>query len=142
MLYNTPDTIYHRTAQRLKRQASQMIEEAKKLEASLVFSKERTGKTLDMRELEPIEGWEYSTDPWPGRAVREMSPLSDIEDDEVARLERELVNARKEINEDDESLEAVKHVHRRGWRSRPRGRIVQATVQGRGRGRYVRHRRI
>jgi len=135
MLYNTPDTVYHRTAQRLKRQASQLVEEAKKLEASLVFSEDRTGKTLDMRELEPIEGWEYSTDPWPGRAVREMSPLSDIEDEEVTRLGRELVTARKKIFEDMEPSEPAPAADRGGWRSRGRGKGDRGFGRGRGRGR-------
>src|SRR5271170_2717835 len=91
ILYNTPDTVYHRTAIRLKRLATGLIEEAKKTESSLVFNDERTGRTLDMRDLEPIQGWEYSVDPWPGRAVREMSPLSSIADDDVEELEKELI---------------------------------------------------
>ena len=99
MLYNTPDTLYHRAAVRMKRQANTMIEEAKKVESSLVFSENRAGNTLDMRDLEPIEGWEYSVDPWPGRAVREMSPLSSIADDDVEELEKELIARRKEIEE-------------------------------------------
>jgi hypothetical protein len=97
VLYNTPDTVYHRTAARLKRQAAAMIEEAKKVEASLVFNQDRLGKTLEMRELEPIEGWEYSMDPWPGRAVREMSPLSSIGEEDASRLEKELLLERKQI---------------------------------------------
>jgi hypothetical protein len=100
MLYNTPDTVYHRTAVRMKRQAVPLIEEAKKVESSLVFCENRAGKTLDMNELEPIEGWEYSVDPWPGRAVRDMSPLSSIGDDDVEQLEKELLAERKEIEAD------------------------------------------
>lgn len=122
MLYNTPDTVYHRTALRLKRQASQIIEEARKIEGSLVFSEDRVGKTLDMRELEPIEGWEYSADPWPGRAVREMSPLSDVEDDEVDRLEKELAVARRNIQEEMDVPEPKSGRDRGGWRGRGRGR--------------------
>lgn len=52
-----------------------------------------------MRELEPIEGWEYSSDPWPGRAVRDMSPLSSIGDEDIKQLERDLVNERKQQTE-------------------------------------------
>jgi Bromodomain len=98
--YNTPDTVYHRTAVRMKRQAVPLIEEAKKVESSLVFCENRAGRTLDMKELEPIEGWEYSVDPWPGRAVRDMSPLSSIGDDDAEQLEKELIAERKEIDAD------------------------------------------
>lgn len=84
--------MYHRTAVRLKRIAAPSIEEARKVEASLVFNRSRAGKTLDMKELEPIEGWEYSVDPWPGHKVREMSPLSTIGDDEVDVLRKELIS--------------------------------------------------
>jgi hypothetical protein len=101
-----------------------MIEEAKKVESSLVFSEIRVGKTLDMQDLEPIEGWEYSVDPWPGRAVREMSPLSSIGDDEVEQMEKELIAQRKEIENEQGS-------QRRGFRgnkSRGKGRF-----RGRGR---------
>jgi len=100
VLYNTPDTVYHRTAVRMKRQAVPLIEEAKKVESSLVFCENRAGQTLDMNELEPIEGWEYSVDPWPGRAVRDMSPLSSIGDDDVEQLEKELLAERKEFEAD------------------------------------------
>jgi hypothetical protein len=100
IVYNTPDTVYHRTAVRLKRVAAGMIEEAKKIESSLVFNDLRVGKTLDMRELEPIEGWEYSADPWPGRAVREMSPLSSLGDDDVYQLEKDLKEKREQIEEE------------------------------------------
>ena len=96
ILYNTPDTVYHRTAVRLKRAAAPMIDEAKKIESSLLFNDERSGRTLDMRELEPIEGWEYSSGPWPGRAVRDMSPLSSIGDEDIKQLERDLVNERRQ----------------------------------------------
>ena len=118
MLYNTPDTVYHRTAVRLKRQANAMIEEAKKVESSLVFNEVRAGNTLDMRDLEPIEGWEYSVDPWPGRAVREMSPLSSIGDDDVEQLEKELIAHRKEIQ--NEQMTASTSFRSRN-RSRGRG---------------------
>ena len=84
----------------MKRLASPMIEEAKKIESSLVFCENRGGRTLDMKELEPIEGWEYSVDPWPGRAVRDMSPLSSIGDDYGEQLERELIAEREEIDND------------------------------------------
>ena len=77
-----------------------MIEEAKKIESSLVFNDLRAGKTLDMRELEPIEGWEYSADPWPGRAVREMSPLSSLGDDDVYQLEKALKEKREQVEEE------------------------------------------
>ena len=97
MLYNTPDTLFHRTAVRLKRQAAPLIEEAKKVEESLRFSDQRLGKTLDMNDLEPIEGWEYSVDPWPGRAVRELSPLSSMADEDVELLEKEIQAHRKEL---------------------------------------------
>jgi hypothetical protein len=128
MLYNTPDTVYHRTAVRLKRQANTMIEDAKKVESSLVFNEVRAGNTLDMRDLEPIEGWEYSVDPWPGRAVREMSPLSSIGDDDVEQLEKELIAHRKEIQNEQASAST-------GFQSRNRSR-------GRGgRGRGIRGRR-
>jgi hypothetical protein len=101
----------------MKRQAASMIEEAKIVESSLVFNEDRLGKTLDMRELEPIEGWEYSTDPWPGRAVREMSPLSSIADDDVDRLEKELLFDRKQIQIDSPSTP-----RRKASRARARGR--------------------
>ena len=101
ILYNTPDTVYHRTAVRLKRAAAPMIEEAKKIEASLTFNDQRAGKTLDMRELEPIEGWEYSPDPWPGHVVREMSPLSSAGDDDIRQLEKELIDQRELVAEDE-----------------------------------------
>jgi hypothetical protein len=97
MAYNTPDTIYHRTALRLKRQAAPLIEDAKKAESSLVFSALRMGSTLEAGDLEPIEGWDYSYDPWPGRAVREMSPLSEIAEEDMKELEEELASVRKEI---------------------------------------------
>ena len=71
-----------------------------------------------MRELEPIEGWEYSTDPWPGRAVREMSPLSSIADDDVDRLEKELLFDRKQIQIDSPSQTP----RRKASRARARGR--------------------
>jgi hypothetical protein len=77
-----------------------MIEEAKKIESSLVFCENRAGRTLDMKELEPIEGWEYSVDPWPGRAVREMSPLSSIDDQDIEQMEKELITEREEIEND------------------------------------------
>jgi len=139
MLYNTSDTVYHRTAMRLKRQAAPLLEEARKLEASLVFSKDRVGKTLDMREMEPIEGWEYSTDPWPGRAVREMSPLSDIEDEEVVRLEKELGVARKQIDDDEEPPNQTSVGSRGGWRGRSKSRVSRGGHgfgRGQGRGRW------
>ena len=101
MLYNTPDTVYHRAAARMKRQANTMIEEAKRVESSLVFSEKRAGNTLDMRDLEPIEGWEYSVDPWPGRAVREMSPLSSIADNDVDELEKELIAHHMEMEDSE-----------------------------------------
>jgi hypothetical protein len=66
------------------------------VEGSLVFNPSRAGKTLDMKELEPIEGWEYSVDPWPGHKVREMSPLSMITDDEADTLQKELVAYQEE----------------------------------------------
>jgi hypothetical protein len=94
LLYNTPDTVYHRTAVRLKRAAAPMIDEAKKIESSLVYNDQRSGNTLDMKELEPIEGWEYSSDPWPGCAVRDMSPLSSIGDEDVKQMEKELIDER------------------------------------------------
>src|SRR5277367_4423653 len=130
MLYNTPDTVYHRAAVRMKRQANTMIEEARKVESSLVFSENRAGNTLDMRDLEPIEGWEYSVDPWPGRAVREMSPLSSIADDDVEELEKELVAHRNEIEESQRtptpSRGRFKGRGRGGIRGHPR------SVRGRG----------
>src|ERR1700694_5557671 len=101
MLYNTPDTVYHRTAVRLKRQAISMIEEAKKIESSLIFCETGAGRPLDMKDLEPIEGWEYSVDPWPGRAVREMSPLSSIDDEDAEQMEKDLIAAREEIENDN-----------------------------------------
>lgn len=119
MLYNTPDTVYHRTAARLKRQANAMIEDAKNVELSLVFNKDRSGNTLDMQDLEPIEGWEYSVDPWPGRAVREMSPLSSIGDDDVKQLEKELLAHRKEIQSEQTPARTGIRGHSR---SRARGR--------------------
>jgi hypothetical protein len=123
ILYNTPDTVYHRTAARLKRQANAMIEDAKKVESSLIFNKDRAGNTLDMRDLEPIEGWEYTVDPWPGRAVREMSPLSSIGDDAVEQLEKELMAHRKEIQDEQTPI-------RKGFQDRSRR-------HGRGRGRRI-----
>lgn len=123
ILYNTPDTVYHRTAARLKRQANAMIEDAKKVESSLIFNKDRAGNTLDMRDLEPIEGWEYTVDPWPGRAVREMSPLSSIGDDAVEQLEKELMAHRKEIQDEQTPV-------RKGFQDRSRR-------HGRGRGRRI-----
>ena len=122
VLYNTPDTVYHRTAVRLKRQAAQMIEEAKKIEASLVFSEQRAGRTLDMRELEPIEGWEYSVDPWPGRAVREMSPLSSIDDDEVEQLAKDIVTQKKEIEKDEKEERTPGRTPARGRSRKGRAR--------------------
>ena len=130
MLYNTPDTAYHRTAARLKRQANTMIEEAKKVESSLIFSEDRAGNTLDMKDLEPIEGWEYSVDPWPGRIVREMSPLSSIGDDAVEQLEKELIAHRKEIQNERIPVGA-------GLRGRGTGR---GRGRDRGRGRWDRGR--
>lgn len=109
----------------MKRQANIMIEEAKMIESSLVFSKIRAGKTLDMKDLEPIEGWEYSVDPWPGRAVREMSPLSSMGDDEIEELEKEVFAHRKELEKEnnrpsevkDRGRGAKKHVEQvRGFR--------------------------
>jgi hypothetical protein len=101
----------------MKRQAASMIEEAKKVESSLIFNEDRLGKTLDMRELEPIEGWEYSTDPWPGRAVREMSPLSSIADDDVDRLEKELLLERKQIDSTSQTpRRKASRAHARGRR--------------------------
>jgi|SRR5277367_5038281 len=131
MLYNTPDTVYHRAAVRMKRQANTMIEEAKKVESSLVFSEDRAGNTLDMRDLEPIEGWEYSVDPWPGRAVREMSPLSSIADDDVEVLEKELIAHRNEIEE-------RQRTPRTPFRSKVKGRAqggfrgTPKSIRGRG----------
>ena len=100
-----------------------MIEDAKKVESSLIFNKDRAGNTLDMRDLEPIEGWEYTVDPWPGRAVREMSPLSSIGDDAVEQLEKELMAHRKEIQDEQTPV-------RKGFRDRSRS-------HGRGRGRRI-----
>jgi len=121
VLYNTPDTAYHRTAVRLKRTAAPLIEDAKKVEASLVFNTSRIGKTLDMKELEPIEGWEYSVDLWPGHKVREMSPLSTIADDEMDLLQKELV-AYCEERENAEGLGTVPQRSGRGRGPRYRGR--------------------
>jgi hypothetical protein len=135
MLYNTPDTVYHRAAVRMKRQANTMIEEAKKVESSLVFSQNRAGNTLDMRDLEPIEGWEYSVDPWPGRAVREMSPLSSIADDDVEELEKELVAHRNEIEESQRTLRTPSRGRFRGRGGRGGFRGHPRSVRGRGRGR-------
>lgn len=104
---------------RLKRAAVSMIEEAKKIESSLTFNDRRAGKTLDMRELEPIEGWEYSPDPWPGHVVREMSPLSSVGDDDIRQLEKELIDQRGRA--EDEILEPP-----RSGRSRGRPSPVQA----------------
>jgi hypothetical protein len=133
VLYNTPDTVYHRTAARLKRTAAPLIEDAKKVEASLVFNPLRAGKTLDMKELEPIEGWEYSVDPWPGHVVREMSPLSTIGDGEVDGLEKELVAYEKEEEENARAMSAGPARGGRGGRGeRGRGRWF------RGRGRSLR----
>jgi len=131
MLYNTPDTVYHRAAVRMKRQANTMIEEAKKVESSLVFSENRAGNTLDMRDLEPIEGWEYSVDPWPGRAVREMSPLSSIADDDVEELEKELIAHRHEI---EESHRTPRTSSRGRFKGRGRGGFRGHTRSVRGRG--------
>jgi len=121
VLYNTPDTVYHRTAVRLKRTAAPLIDDAKKVEASLVFNTSRLGKTLDMKELEPIEGWEYSVDLWPGHKVREMSPLSTIADDEMDLLQKELTVYREEQH-DAEGLDAVPQRSQRGPGRRYRGR--------------------
>jgi hypothetical protein len=99
VLYNTPDTVYHRTAVRLKRQALPMVEDAKKTESLLVFCENRAGRTLDMKELEPIEGWDYSVDPWPGQAVREMSPLSSIGDEDIEQLKKSLIAEREEFDD-------------------------------------------
>ena len=131
MLYNTPDTVYHRAAVRMKRQANIMIEEAKKVESSLVFSDNRAGNTLDMRDLEPIEGWEYSVDPWPGRAVREMSPLSSIADDEMEELEKVLLAHRNEI---EESQRTPRTPSRSKLNGRARGgyRGTPKSIRGRG----------
>jgi hypothetical protein len=114
ILYNTPDTVYYRAAVRMKRQAVALIEEAKKVESSLVFNQIRAGRTLDMQDLEPIEGWEYSVDPWPGRAVREMTPLSSIGDDEVELLEKELQVYRSELEK--EKKQEQTHASGRGPR--------------------------
>ena len=121
MLYNTPDTVYHRTAVRLKRTAAPLIDDAKKVETSLVFNTSRLGKTLDMKELEPIEGWEYSVDLWPGHNVREMSPLSTIADDELDLLRKELTTYREEQHI-AESLDTVPQRSRRGQGQWHRGR--------------------
>jgi hypothetical protein len=112
MAYNTPDTIYYRTTIRLKRQAAQLIEDAKKAEASLVFSGDRMGKTLEAGELEPIEGWGYSFDPWPGRAIREMSPLSEISEDDIKHLEAELVSERLDLDTVTRSSPGQSHTSR------------------------------
>jgi hypothetical protein len=122
VLYNTPDTVYHRTAVRLKRMAIPMLEEAKQTESSLVFSSARAGKTLDMRDLEPIEGWEYSVDPWPGRAVREMSPLSSIADEDAEQLEKDLITVRKEIASLSGPATRGRGRGRGRWHGRWRGR--------------------
>lgn len=114
ILYNTPDTVYHRTAVRLKRAAAPMIDGAKKIESSLLFNDQRSGRTLDMRELEPIEGWEYSTDPWPGRVVRDMSPLSSIGDEDVKQLERDLLDERRKQVESGTPKTSPFRLSRRG----------------------------
>jgi len=130
MLYNTPDTVYHRAAVRMKRQANTMIEDAKKVESSLVFSENRAGNTLDMRDLEPIEGWEYSVDPWPGRAVREMSPLSSIADEDVEELEKELIAHRNEIEESRRTPNATSRSNK--LKGRGGSRATPKSVRGRG----------
>lgn len=109
--------------------ASAMIEEAKKVESSLVYSEIRVGKTLDMRDLEPIEGWEYSVDPWPGRAVREMSPLSSINDEDVEQMEKELIAHRKELEYEQMPVKSGFG----GGRGRGRGRGRARVFHGRGR---------
>lgn len=114
---------------RLKRLASTMIEEAKKVESSLVYSEIRVGKTLDMRDLEPIEGWEYSVDPWPGRAVREMSPLTSIDDDDVEQMEKELIADRKEIQNEQSPVGTGFRGVRGGSRSIARGRQFRGRVR-------------
>jgi hypothetical protein len=111
----------------LKRSAVSLIEEAKQVESSFVFSENRAGRTLDMEDLEPIEGWEYSVDPWPGRAVREMSPLSSIGDEEAEQLERELLAIHKESQVERTIVPKT---------SRGRGRS-QSRGRGRGRGRKL-----
>ena len=128
ILYNTPDTVYHRTAVRLKRQTNALIEDAKKVESSLIFNKDRAGNTLDMRDLEPIEGWEYTVDPWPGRAVREMSPLSSIDDDDVAQLEKDLIAHRKEIQNEETSARTGSRGHSRSH-SKGGGRRFQGKAR-------------
>ena len=120
MLYNTPDTVYHKTAVRMKRTAVPLLEEAKQTESSLIFSSARVGKTLDMKDLEPIEGWEYSVDPWPGRAVREMSPLSSIADEDAKQLEKDIRAIGKEIQ--SLSASCTPSRGRGDWRGRWRGR--------------------
>jgi hypothetical protein len=103
----------------MKRHAASMIEDAKKIETSLIYNQNRIGKTLDMGDLEPIEGWEYTVDPWPGRAVREMSPLSSIADDDVEQLEKEIF-AHDKLNAPTPSRAVSRG--RGNWRARGRGR--------------------
>jgi hypothetical protein len=116
VLYNTPDTVYHRTAVRMKRHVAPMLEEAKKIEASFVYSRDRLGRTLHMGDMEPVEGWEYSVDPWPGKAVREMSPLSSVDEEDVVIMERELVALKREIGNSNASIQGASSSQRRNRR--------------------------
>jgi len=69
-----------------------------------------------------VEGWEYSVDPWPGRVVREMSPLSSIDDDEIELLEREIAVYHRELEKEERSAKSQgeSQVGKRGFHGRRR----------------------
>ena len=99
MLYNAPDTVYFKTAQRLKRQVAPLLVEADKLSKAIVRSERRGGSSADLGDdFEPVKGLSVSIDPWPGHKVREMSPMSDdISPNEFTRFEGQLEIARKRL---------------------------------------------
>ena len=99
MLYNAPDTVYFKTAQRLKRQVAPLLVEADKMSKAIARSERRGGSSADLGDdFEPVKGLSVSIDPWPGQTVREMSPMSDdISPNELARFEVQLENSRKRL---------------------------------------------
>ncbi|BFZ64401.1 hypothetical protein YB2330_005544 [Saitoella coloradoensis] len=103
MLYNAKKTTYYATAQRIKRTVAPLIAEAKQKEACLDLEPE-TGMVPDLSKFAPMGMSIAEEEQWPGDMFREMSPLSEMGEEDMTKLDIDI----KEFEEAERKWEEHK----------------------------------
>ncbi|KAG5513888.1 hypothetical protein PMAC_000510 [Pneumocystis sp. 'macacae'] len=84
---NSPDTIYYKTAIRFKRQCEKIFSDAENYTSFLKTENNRMVSNWSIFEPKGLSIKEY-VQLWPGDDIREMSPLSEITEEEFRILEQ------------------------------------------------------